>query len=65
MGRLSASASTWVLLACKQGASGYPSQAIVDKTFNLYQPHVRRPFGLMEWPAMLRYLDRRDASYKT
>lgn len=41
-----------------------PSQAVVDKTFNLYQPHVRRPFGIKEWPAMLRYLDRRDPSYK-
>jgi ribulose-5-phosphate 4-epimerase/fuculose-1-phosphate aldolase len=63
----------WLEMACRAqvdvmacGASiNYPSQAIVDKTFHLYQPHVRRPFGLMEWPAMLRYLDRRDASYRT
>ena len=63
----------WLEMACRAqvdvmacGAEiNHPSQAIVDKTFNLYQPHVRRPFGLMEWPAMLRYLDRRDASYKT
>ena len=63
----------WLEMACRSqvdvmacGAEiNHPSQAIVDKTFNLYQPHVRRPFGLMEWPAMLRYLDRRDASYKT
>src|SRR5690606_34023995 len=27
------------------------------------QPSVRRPFGLMEWPAMLRYLDRRNPGY--
>jgi hypothetical protein len=25
-----------------------------------YQLTMRRPFGLLEWPAMLRYLDRRD-----
>ena len=63
----------WLEMACRAqvdvmacGAEiTQPSQAIVDKTFNLYQPHVRRPFGIMEWPAMLRYLDRRDASYKT
>ncbi|WP_213309137.1 class II aldolase/adducin family protein [Paraburkholderia sacchari] len=42
-----------------------PVPEIVEKTYNLYQPHVRRPFGEMEWPAMLRFLDRRDASYKT
>jgi ribulose-5-phosphate 4-epimerase/fuculose-1-phosphate aldolase len=41
-----------------------PSKEIVELTWKLYQPNVRRPFGVMEWPAMLRYLDRRDASYK-
>lgn len=62
----------WLEMACRAQVdvmtSGadilHPSQAIVNKTFQLYQPHVRRPFGLMEWPAMLRYLDRRDASYQ-
>lgn len=63
----------WLEMACRaqvdvmtSGADIIrPSQAIVEKTFNLYQPHVRRPFGILEWPAMLRYLDRRDPSYKT
>jgi len=41
-----------------------PSPQVIDKTYNLYQPHVRRPFGEMERPAMLRYLDRRDPSYR-
>jgi len=62
----------WLEMACRaqvdamcSGATlNIPSQEIVNKTHHLYQPSVRRPFGLMEWPAMLRYLDRRDASYK-
>lgn len=62
----------WLEMACRAQVdvmtSGarilHPSPAIVEKTFQLYQPHVRRPFGLMEWPAMLRYLDRRDSSFR-
>jgi ribulose-5-phosphate 4-epimerase/fuculose-1-phosphate aldolase len=63
----------WLEMACKiqiDALSGgeelvLPSQAIIDETYTLYQPQTRRPFGEMEWPAMLRYLDRRDTSYKT
>lgn len=63
----------WLEMACRAQvdamASGaeliIPSEEIATKTHSLYQPSVRRPFGLMEWPAMLRYLDRRDSSYKT
>lgn len=40
-----------------------PSQAILEKTYGLYQPSVRL-FGEREWPAMLRLLDRRDQSYR-
>lgn len=62
----------WLEMACRAqvdamatGASLIiPSDEIVTKTHRLYQPTERRPFGLMEWPAMLRYLDRRDSSYK-
>ena len=32
---------------------------------NNYQPGTRRPYGLMEWPALLRKLDRLDPSYRT
>ena len=39
-------------------------QAVVDATYQNYQPHVRRPFGVMEWPAMLRKLDRLDPSWR-
>jgi ribulose-5-phosphate 4-epimerase/fuculose-1-phosphate aldolase len=39
-------------------------QAVVDATWKNYQPDVRRPFGVMEWPAMLRKLDRIDPSWR-
>ena len=42
----------------------YPTQAVIDKTAHLYKPQTRRPYGEMEWPAMLRFLDRRDRSYR-
>lgn len=62
----------WLEMACRvqvdtlcSGAElVLPSQEIIDKTYNLYQPHTRRPFGIMEWPAMLRYLDRRNPGYE-
>lgn len=41
------------------------SQPILEETWNNYQPSTRRPYGLMEWPALLRKLDRIDPSYKT
>ena len=41
------------------------SDEVLQKTYMNYQPQTRRPYGVMEWPAMLRMLDRRDPSYKT
>ena len=41
-----------------------PSPAIVAHTAHLYKPGTRRPYGVMEWPGMLRYLDRRDPSFR-
>jgi ribulose-5-phosphate 4-epimerase/fuculose-1-phosphate aldolase len=38
--------------------------AVLQETYLNYQPQTRRPYGLMEWPALLRLLDRLDASYK-
>jgi len=40
-------------------------QHVLEETWNNYQPGTRRPYGLMEWPALLRKLDRLDASYRT
>ena len=37
---------------------------IVQKTFVAYQPKTRRPFGVMDWHALLRKLDKIDPSYR-
>ena len=34
-----------------------PGQDVLDKTADLYQPGTRRPYGVLEWHAMLRLLD--------
>ena len=41
-----------------------PPQDIVDESWRLYQPGVRRRFGVLEWPALLKKLDRIDPSYR-
>ena len=61
----------WLEMACRAQvdamASGtrliMPSEDVINKTHHLYQPTTRRPFGLMEWPAMLRYLDRKNPGF--
>ena len=67
----------WLEMACRAqvdamaavghdlGALNLPTREVVEKTNHLYRPEVRRPFGVLEWPAMLRLLDRRDPSYKS
>ena len=40
------------------------SQQVLDETFMNYQPQTRRPFGVMEWPGLLRMLDRMDPSFR-
>jgi ribulose-5-phosphate 4-epimerase/fuculose-1-phosphate aldolase len=40
------------------------SADVLEETWNNYQPGTRRPYGLMEWPALLRKLDRLDPSYR-
>ncbi|AKQ55853.1 class II aldolase/adducin family protein [Bordetella hinzii] len=59
-------------LACRSQlaamATGSPFKAvppdILEETWNNYQPGTRRPYGLMEWPALLRKLDRMDPGYR-
>jgi ribulose-5-phosphate 4-epimerase/fuculose-1-phosphate aldolase len=34
-----------------------PSTEILESTAKLYQPGVRRPYGVLEWHAMLRLLE--------
>jgi ribulose-5-phosphate 4-epimerase/fuculose-1-phosphate aldolase len=41
------------------------AQPVLEETWNNYQPSTRRAYGLMEWPALLRKLDRLDPNYKT
>jgi ribulose-5-phosphate 4-epimerase/fuculose-1-phosphate aldolase len=41
-----------------------PRASVIAKTNHLYKPEVRRPYGVMEWPAMRRLADRLDPSYK-
>jgi ribulose-5-phosphate 4-epimerase/fuculose-1-phosphate aldolase len=50
-------------MACGVKLNTVPDD-IVEKTYMNYQPQVRRPFGVMEWPALLRKLDKIDASYR-
>lgn len=38
--------------------------AVLEETWRNYQPGTRRPYGLMEWPALLRKLDRLDPSFR-
>lgn len=40
-------------------------QRVLEETWNNYQPTTRRPYGVMEWPALLRKLDRMDPSFRT
>jgi ribulose-5-phosphate 4-epimerase/fuculose-1-phosphate aldolase len=34
-----------------------PGENVLQHTAHLYQPGARRPYGVLEWPAMLRLLD--------
>ncbi|HLE66102.1 MAG TPA: class II aldolase/adducin family protein [Burkholderiales bacterium] len=42
----------------------FPSQEVVEKTHHLYRPETRRRWGPLEWPALLRMLDRQDPSFR-
>lgn len=49
-------------LACGRELTMVPAD-IVESTRKNYLPGTRRPFGVMEWPAMLRKLNRMDPTY--
>ena len=34
-----------------------PSEEVLEHTAHLYQPGTRRPYGVLEWPAMIRLLE--------
>jgi len=41
-----------------------PPRDILEATTHLYKPGVRRRFGLLEWPSLLRKLDSIDPSFR-
>lgn len=62
----------WLEMACKAQVDALaanrelcvPPPEVVEKTWHLYRPTTRRPFGELEWPAMLRLMDRKDPGYR-
>jgi ribulose-5-phosphate 4-epimerase/fuculose-1-phosphate aldolase len=50
-------------MSCNTPLRAVP-QPVLEETWNNYQPGTRRPYGVMEWPALLRKLDRLDPSYR-
>jgi ribulose-5-phosphate 4-epimerase/fuculose-1-phosphate aldolase len=50
-------------LSCNTELS-MPPKDLIQATNKLYLPGVRRRFGLLEWPALLKKLDRIDPSYR-
>ncbi|CAG2134922.1 class II aldolase/adducin family protein [Cupriavidus plantarum] len=50
-------------MACNTPLQTVPKD-VLEATWNNYQPGTRRPYGVMEWPALLRKLDRLDPSYR-
>jgi ribulose-5-phosphate 4-epimerase/fuculose-1-phosphate aldolase len=39
-----------------------PNEDVLAHTANMYQPGTRRPYGVLEWPAMLRLLAAEEKS---
>jgi ribulose-5-phosphate 4-epimerase/fuculose-1-phosphate aldolase len=50
-------------MSCNTKLRAVP-QHVLEETWNNYQPGTRRPYGVMEWPALLRKLDRLDPGYR-
>ncbi|MDM0020341.1 class II aldolase/adducin family protein [Variovorax saccharolyticus] len=50
-------------MACNSPLQAVPP-AVLEATWKNYQPGTRRPYGVMEWPALLRKLDRMDPGYR-
>jgi ribulose-5-phosphate 4-epimerase/fuculose-1-phosphate aldolase len=64
MHRLELSCKTQIAaMSCNTPLIKVPDE-VVDATYMNYQPKTRRPFGLLDWPALLRKLDRTDPSFR-
>jgi len=50
-------------MACNSPLQPVPP-AVLEATWKNYQPGTRRPYGVMEWPALLRKLDRMDPGFR-
>ena len=51
-------------MACNTPLQSVP-QAVLEETWNNYQPKTRRAYGVMEWPGLLRKLERIDPGFRT
>jgi len=64
MHRLELSCKTQIAaMSCHTKLIEVPAD-VVEATYMNYQPQVRRPFGVLDWPALLRKLDRIDPSFR-
>jgi hypothetical protein len=50
-------------MACNTPLQTVPD-AVLHETYLNDQPQTRRPCGVMEWPGLLRMLDRMDPTYR-
>ena len=64
MHRLELSCKTQIaVMSCNTKLIEVPAD-VVEATYMNYQPQVRRPFGVLDWPALLRKLDRIDPGFR-
>jgi ribulose-5-phosphate 4-epimerase/fuculose-1-phosphate aldolase len=64
MHRLELSCKTQIAaMSCNTPLVKVPAD-VVEATYQNYQPKVRRPFGVLDWPALLRKLDRIDPGFR-
>lgn len=49
-------------MACNTELNLLPD-SVVEKSVDMYSPKAVRRYGLLEWPGLLRMLDRKDPSY--
>ncbi|MFI4999044.1 MAG: class II aldolase/adducin family protein [Reyranellales bacterium] len=64
MHRLELSCKTQIAaMSCNTKLVDVPAD-VVEATYMNYQPKVRRLFGVLDWPALLRKLDRIDPSFR-
>ena len=53
MHRLELSCKTQIAaMSCNTKLIDVPAD-VVESTYQNYQPHVRRPFGVLDWPALM------------